>query len=79
MFATFYVIIFAFLPDLKLDGTKVEQSFGHDLLRFVNEGCLNHSILQYADPITLKQLHDCAIKVSKRKFKHTINKCLQQK
>ena len=62
-----YAIIFAFHPKLKMKRIIVERIFGHSFQKLTTIDYLTTEQLKYKDVITLKQLRDCALAVSRRK------------
>ena len=64
MFAVFYVIIFAFHPDLDIDCIIIERSFGHSREKLTSLNYLRRQQLNFKDNKTLLQLRNCALTVA---------------
>ena len=69
MFVVFYVIIFAFHPELSIDRVITELSFGRSEHSLTSLNFLTIDELQYKDNKTLLQLKDCVLNVAKKKNK----------
>ena len=66
MKAVSYAIIFAFHPKLDFKRIIIKRSFGHSLQKLTTIDYLTNEQLKFKDEITLKQLRDSAIEVSRR-------------
>ena len=66
MKAVSYAIIFAFHPKLDFKRIIIERSFGHSMEKLTTIDYLTNEQLKFKDEITLKQLRDSALEVSKR-------------
>ena len=66
MKAVSYAIIFAFHPKLDFKRIIIERSFGHSREKLTTIDYLTSEQLKFKDEITLKQLRDSALEVSKR-------------
>ena len=66
MKANSYAIIFAFHPKLDFKRIIIERSFGHSREKLTTIDYLTSEQLKFKDEITLKQLRDSALEVSKR-------------
>ena len=65
MKAVSYAIIFAFHPKLNFDRIIIERSFGHSRDKLTTIDYLTNEQLKFKDEITLKQLRDSALEVSR--------------
>ena len=59
-------------PELKIDKLVVTRSFYYTLEQLTDLSYLNDDMLENRDPITKKQLRDCAIYVSNKKAKFSL-------
>ena len=73
MFAVFYVVIFAFHPELSFDRIIIERSFGHSLAQLCFLDYLTNEQLKFNDLTMLKQLRDCAFLVALKNKKIAIS------
>ena len=53
----------AFLPNLNIGKIFVARSFNHTFKQLNDVGYLSNEMLPYYDPITARQLKDCALAV----------------
>ena len=63
IFPVFYVMTFAFHPNLNLERVIVESNFGQSLENLVNIGYLTQGMLEQVHPVTAQQLRDCSVPV----------------
>ena len=62
-----YSFVVAFHPCLKLEEIFVVRIFNHSSESLVDVGYLSEEMLQYFDPIMVRQLTDCTIAVFNKK------------
>ena len=62
-----------FQPKLGNEKIFVVQSFNHTFEQLNDVGCLSNEMLAYFDPITARQLRDCALAVHQKKEKISLN------
>ena len=73
MKAVSYAIIFAFQPKLNLKRVIIERSFGHSVEKLTTIDYLTSEQLKFKDEITLKQLRDSALEVSRKNKPNAIS------
>ena len=62
-----YSFVVAFHPCLKLEEIFVVRTFNHSSESLVDVGYLSEEMLQYFDPIMVRQVTDCTIAVFNKK------------
>lgn len=65
----YFVIIFAFHPNLDIDRIIIEWNFHHSLEKLTDISYLTVGMLENYDPVTAEQLRDCAINFNQKKKK----------
>ena len=73
MKAVSYAIIFAFQPKLNLKRVIIERSFGHSVEKLTTIDYLTSEQLKFKDEITLKQLRDSVLEVSRKNKPNAIS------
>ena len=68
MFVVSYVIVFVFHPKLNLDCVIAQRNFGHSLKNLTTIDYLTSHQMECVNVKLVKQLKDCAICVSQKKF-----------
>ena len=64
MYSVFYVITFAYHPELNIERIIIEKSFGHSTNKLTSLNYLTREQLLFKNHKTLLQLKDCAINVA---------------
>ena len=69
MYPVFYVLVFAFYPDLNFDGVIVQWSFCHSLNQLCDVFYMPRDMVSLINPVITQQSKDVAIKVSNQNIK----------
>ena len=73
MYPVSYTFLVSFHPSLNLDGLFVVRSFNHTFDQLNSFSYLLDEMLHYFDPITVRQLRDCAQAVYEKKEKFSLS------